>query len=352
MNTQPFLSGVLIVKNESANIKRCVDSLRKHVDELILVDTGSSDDTREIARSLGCTVSTFQWCNDFSAARNYALSQATGRWIIQLDADETLVETEAFLESLKEADHNGIEWCSVQLFNLSSMETSLGDVVSGRGYTGNPQFLPRAARRILLDGTPLQYHNPVHETFSDCIAGKRHALLKGKILHYGAAQPTSQRTGKYIPHLERWMAAEPENTSPYGYLAHEYLQLGDARRVAFICREGWRHVHSSPSTRSIFRLASLYGTVLVQQGDWRRLRRVLDFTFKREGGSPDIYYLYHVLFVALLRPDLALKALNAARQCWNHPVIASFIQDAQPAILDALLADLSQAMNTSNLESP
>lgn len=80
----------LITKNEEKNLERCVSSFRDDVDEVVVVDTGSTDNTVEIARKLGAIVKVVKWENDFSKARNETLDLATGDWIISADADEFL----------------------------------------------------------------------------------------------------------------------------------------------------------------------------------------------------------------------------------------------------------------------
>jgi glycosyltransferase involved in cell wall biosynthesis len=80
----------MIVKNEEACLERCLKSVCDHVDEIIIVDTGSTDGTVEIAKSYGARIYHHPWENDFSKHRNQSLSYATGGWIFQLDADEEL----------------------------------------------------------------------------------------------------------------------------------------------------------------------------------------------------------------------------------------------------------------------
>jgi len=87
---RPSLSLCMIVKNEEKYLPRCLESLKPLVDEMIIVDTGSSDATREIAEVFGAKVFDFEWNNDFAAARNYSLKQASGDWILVMDADETI----------------------------------------------------------------------------------------------------------------------------------------------------------------------------------------------------------------------------------------------------------------------
>lgn len=84
------ISLCMIVKDESSVIERCLNSVRELVDEIIIVDTGSCDDTVEKAKSLGAIVYNFKWINDFSKARNFSFSKATKDYIFWLDADDIL----------------------------------------------------------------------------------------------------------------------------------------------------------------------------------------------------------------------------------------------------------------------
>jgi tetratricopeptide (TPR) repeat protein len=91
----------MIVKNEGHHLARCLASVQPYVDEIIVVDTGSTDQTVAIAQQYGAKVSHFDWCEDFAAARNFSIRQATGSWILVLDADQELIlEAEDVLTSL------------------------------------------------------------------------------------------------------------------------------------------------------------------------------------------------------------------------------------------------------------
>jgi len=84
------LSLAMIVKNEEAHLGHCLDSVRGLVDEIIVVDTGSTDATAALARERGAAVFPFAWTQDFSEARNESLARATGDWVLVLDADEAV----------------------------------------------------------------------------------------------------------------------------------------------------------------------------------------------------------------------------------------------------------------------
>jgi len=88
------LSLCMIVKNEEKNLPVCLKHIKKAVDEIIIVDTGSTDHTVEVAKKIGAKVYSFEWCDDFSAARNESLKHATGDYIIWLDADDRMRKAE------------------------------------------------------------------------------------------------------------------------------------------------------------------------------------------------------------------------------------------------------------------
>ncbi len=100
---------VMIVRNEGRSLEKCLSLAEKLVDEIYITDTGSEDDTIEIARRHHAQISEFNWCNDFSAARNYALEQSDCDWNLILDADEYLVEgtKKDLLNFIESGDHAG-----------------------------------------------------------------------------------------------------------------------------------------------------------------------------------------------------------------------------------------------------
>lgn len=89
-NNDPLLSLCMIVKNEEKNLASAIQSVADIVDEIIIVDTGSTDGTIPLAKDLATNFVQIPWNNDFSQARNISLEEARGKWILILDADEAL----------------------------------------------------------------------------------------------------------------------------------------------------------------------------------------------------------------------------------------------------------------------
>lgn len=107
------LSLCMIVKDEAGNLPRSLAPLLPHVDEAVVVDTGSTDGTPELAERLGARVHHFAWTHDFAAARNFSLKQATGKWIMWLDADNRVPEEDAaILKSLVQRPRDAILWAT------------------------------------------------------------------------------------------------------------------------------------------------------------------------------------------------------------------------------------------------
>ena len=132
---------VMIVKNEERCLERCLKQVKGLVDKIYITDTGSTDKTKDIAASFGAILSDYTWNQDFSAARNYALSQSDCDWNLVLDADEYLIEgsradIEAFME---DAEHVG----AIQrkdYYNESSLD---GKERVSYMYTWTARLLPR-----------------------------------------------------------------------------------------------------------------------------------------------------------------------------------------------------------------
>ncbi|CAB5698973.1 SPBc2 prophage-derived glycosyltransferase SunS [Delftia tsuruhatensis] len=104
-STLPDIALVIIAKDEQRCIARCIDSARSFVSRVVVLDTGSTDRTAEIAASCGAQVHHFRWCDDFSAARNRALELADADWSLVLDADEWLSAGGGWLPCLGQMGH-------------------------------------------------------------------------------------------------------------------------------------------------------------------------------------------------------------------------------------------------------
>ncbi len=163
--TVKTLSLCMIVKNEENTLPDCLNSIRNIVDEIIIVDTGSTDRTKDIAKIYGAKIYDFKWTNDFSEARNYSLSKANCDWILILDADEIIspIDHDRLKELINKKQNVAYSITTrnyVNVFNLAGW-TSNGSIYSkeekGKGW------FPSTKVRLFPNKKGIKFHNKVHE---------------------------------------------------------------------------------------------------------------------------------------------------------------------------------------------
>lgn len=210
------LSQCMIVRNEEKNITKALEWGRGTVFEQIVVDTGSDDRTVEIAREMGATVYHFTWIDDFSAAKNFAISKAKGDWIVFLDADEyyTQDSTAKIIPILVRIE-NGFHKKARPHVVRSSL-VNLDD--DGQAFSTGIQD------RIFRNTSLVCYHNRIHETLyntdgSDVIVVD--ATKELTIYHTGYTRQVYRESGKLqrnIRMLRNEVAECPDDYNAWSYL--------------------------------------------------------------------------------------------------------------------------------------
>ena len=215
------ISACYIVRDDAVHLKKSIESLRDAVDELIVVDTGSRDDTVGAAKACGAIVHEVTWADDFAAPRNAALSHATGDWIVFIDADEYFSdETKGNLRTaITTADAEGTEVLLIPWHNI--------DEVTGE------VLLDSYAPRIFRRRTGRYYVGRIHEELRDTdgTVPKTNAVAPAllTLVHTGYSAVLTREKGE---RNLRILLSELETTTEleriWGYLAETYDNLGDA----------------------------------------------------------------------------------------------------------------------------
>jgi glycosyltransferase involved in cell wall biosynthesis len=215
---QLLLSLCMIVKNEAKNLSRCLVSAQPYVDEIIVVDTGSTDETITIAGQHGAKVFHFDWCDDFATARNYSLSKATGEWILVLDADEELV-----VENLNFRQHLSAN-PNIWQYNLILADVSAESVMS-------ECWLNRLSRNL----QQIRYKGRFHEHLvcTGTNQGLRANLEGVQIRHYGYAPAIAidKIRDRNIPILESIRQQEGLNLMLLFALADMYETVDELEKA-------------------------------------------------------------------------------------------------------------------------
>ncbi len=211
---KPLISLCMIVKDEEHYLARCLDSVKEIVDEIIIIDTGSSDNTVKIGESYTEHVYHFQWINDFAAARNESIKHANGKWILVMDADEYMEPTEGlklreFLQKLKPERH------TIYAVTVTSF-------LGKGGETGTNEVL---VSRVFPNHCGIHYHRPIHEQLQSKYGVKlRSTTAPCRILHSGYEEETIAAKQKFQRNLEIF---EQYKDKKGGYSVYDCLMLGN-----------------------------------------------------------------------------------------------------------------------------
>ena len=209
----------MIVKNEETSLPKCLGSVNNFVDEIIVLDTGSTDKTPQIAQQFGAKVYYFPWNNNFSSARNEALKYVTGDWILVLDADETL--TDEIIPLLKTV----ISKEEYLVINLVRQEV---------GSTQSPYSL---VSRLFRHHPNISFDRPYHALIDDSVTAiltqEPHwqiGYLPGvAILHTGYQKAVINEQNKYAKAaaaMEEFFASHPNDAYVCSKLGALYMQMG------------------------------------------------------------------------------------------------------------------------------
>ena len=280
----------LIARDEERLLPGCLESVRGAVDEIVLVDTGSADATREIAARHGARVYERPWDDDFAAPRNLALSHATGDWILQLDADERLAPGAS--AGIRRAVEAGLELGALRLHNAARPDAGAAEVLSGRQRIGEPLYLPRLVRRF----PDLRYRGVIHESLDDSLGPRGIAPreVDADIIHLGAVPGARAAQGKAernLRLLERRCALEPDSTEPLAYLASELHELGRVAQAEAVAERGWGLLSRQPAWRPVHQLAVTRAFLAQARGDVDRVLETAAAAEERQGPTPDLSFL-------------------------------------------------------------
>lgn len=293
--TSPQLTLCLIARDEDQLIERCLSSVRGVVDRIVLVDTGSTDRTMEIAREHGATILEHTWDDDFSAARNAALEEVSGGYVLVLDADEMLAPGSA--KALRAAiQRGGFDYALLSLYNASSLEAPATDVLSGAALKSGPIQLARLFRW----NPELRWEGIVHEhiqswamRFPRCLQ-----LSDVSLVHYGSVAEVREardKHGRNLRLLEKRCREEGADSGALSYLCFERQQAGDSRGARQAACEAWEALVQSREqgdiSQGILFPMTVWASNLVAEGNYAEAGAVLGRALDWGVDHPNLWFL-------------------------------------------------------------
>ena len=223
----------MIVRNEEKNLSSCLESVEDIVDEMIILDTGSTDNTIQIAKRFGADIYHFKWCDDFSAARNESIKFAKGKWILWMDADEQFDHSskEELSSIIKLSQHPmGV---NINIRNLSSKNESYG-----------------IAYRLFSNHFGIHFKNVIHEQVSHSLKEMRAEIIDSNIIidHFGYDEnqyDQEKKRKRNRPLLQRMIHDNPDDFFPQFLLGQHYSGDSNTQEKAIHHLEKFLNMNSN-----------------------------------------------------------------------------------------------------------
>jgi len=296
----PSLSLAMIVKNEEDNIARCLESVKDAVEEMVVVDTGSTDRTVEIAKSYGAKVFYHEWTGDFSEARNISLDHTSGDWVMFLDADEELVRDDVMsLRELLEDDEN---------------EGFFFNELSFIGEKEEDGAVVNLAFRLWRNRPEYRFTGAIHEQIIAKVQSRNPKIgySNVRINHYGYLNKATETKDKIRRNLEillREVEKMPDDPFVRFNLGVEYLRLKeyenalDQYKRAFANLSGLDAAYASMLIRNI-------ALCLKELGRYQEALKVLSDAKEAYPDYTDLFFLEGLIY-------LDQKDFTSAIMCFN-----------------------------------
>ncbi|CUX47523.1 tetratricopeptide repeat-containing glycosyltransferase family 2 protein [Clostridium sp. C105KSO13] len=282
------LSQCMIVKNEEKNIERALTWGREVVCEQIVVDTGSTDKTVEIAQQMGAKIFHYKWDNDFASAKNYAIAQASGNWIAFLDADEYFTRQDA--EKMK------------RFLEKLTSQKMIPDIVTSPMLQLDDEgkiFSTMIQQRIFHNTSLIQYTNRIHEVLCRKDGKTPTGVVTDNqfpIYHTGYTHTAYEETKKAARNKEILLGIVKENPEDYdnlSYLGDSYFADGEWDKAKECYEKVVAHyleVHMDSRRNTAF--SSLMRIMFLEnKTDAEEKMRSLHTSFQKTGAElPDMEY--------------------------------------------------------------
>ena len=311
----PTISLCMIAKNEEKWLEQCLNSVKDIVDEIIIVDTGSTDKTKEIAKKFNAKIFDFKWIDDFSAARNESIKHAAKDWILVMDADEVIEKNdlEKIKNAVNDADFTGfsLEQRSYMNNYFEGAEKNYSALELVKSY---PFYIPHFLVRLFKNNLGLRFRHRIHELVEDSIKEKGLKCKKTDIIlhHFGSLKGeelVSSKAEEYskiitgqleenpesarynyqaarmflgrndfssaLKHFEKAAKLDPNYKMVFSEIAKIYMQMNDRNRATEYFKKSMKYNPDNPSPAN--NLAVIY----MSSGKFKEAEKILEEMLKR-----------------------------------------------------------------------
>jgi glycosyltransferase involved in cell wall biosynthesis len=293
---------VMIVRNEARCLARCLDSVRAHVDDMLVLDTGSTDGTPDIARRCGARVARFPWVDDFSAARNAALARVDAPWRLVLDADEWIASGAEALAELRSRPP--------EFLGLVRVDSQVSDERDQLQQA--PSWLPRVLPRGVA------YSGRIHEQPASTLPRQRLGLVIGHDGYLPAQM--GPKGGRNRSLLLTALAERPGDRYLSYQLGKDCEVHGDFAQALPHYEAAWGDDDATASWRHDLMLRLMF--TLKKLGRHEAALELAERELPRWQHSPDYFFTLGdvLLDAALARPAKAAEWLPLIERAWLRAI--------------------------------
>lgn len=303
---KPKISLCMIVKDEEQFLPDCLKSVQSVVDEIIIVDTGSKDKTIEIAQSFSAKIIQIPWEDDFGKARNVSLENATGEWVLHLDADEQFEEKDADLMiSLMEEYKTESEAFFLQVINCN--------------YDLSGDQLAFPSVRLWKNHPNYRFIGALHEQIADSIVksnpNKPIPITPIRIYHYGYEKSVIKQKNKTERNIRIALKEVQNNPTSFKHynLAMEYARQGNLKKAVDEFQAGLTLYKPYKDTE--FWVASLYRNYASALLNLKKIREAIQILDEGLSKFPDYIDLMFEKAVCLMELKEYPQAVGLLHQC-------------------------------------
>lgn len=317
----------MITKNEEAFLEQCLNSVKGLVDEIVIVDTGSTDKTIDIAKKYKAKIFHFKWVDDFSAARNESLKHATKDWMLVLDADEIIEKKD--LEKIKSLVENASEFAGFQLEQRSYINNFFEGAVKNDSdfdlVKKYPFYISNFLVRLFKNNLGIEFKYRIHEIVEDSMKEKNLKYKKTDVVlhHFGSVKdekiveekskeysklilkqldedPNNERFnyqaarmylgkndfGNALNYFKKAAKLNPNYKLVFSEIAKTYLRMNDKNKAIEYFKKSIRHNPDNPSP------ANNLAVVYMSMGKFEKAKEILEEQLKKHPENKALKYNY------------------------------------------------------------
>lgn len=303
------ISLCMIVKNEAHRITDCLSSITNMVNEMIVVDTGSTDDTIALAQRAGAKVFPFEWKNDTASARNFGLRKAGYEWIMVLDADEFIAESDfdKIRNNIKNKDVDGFVFSQRSYTDDSDTENWRPNDLSypkSKPYAG---FFDISVIRLFRNRPDINYTDHAHELIEKSMKDRPKKNINIPIHHFGISDgrvSSGEKDTHYLNLLLEDLRDEPNVFKTHFLLGRQYYQMNQLDKAIFHLKKA---TELRPSDTGAFHNLA---NALIKNKDYTLALEYLNQAVKINPYYEELFYCIAIAFFYLNKTDKAIEAIT------------------------------------------